>query len=73
MDWLLTVKKQVPPDEIDALLASWGCERDAEIPPVPLGDDEQVIAVTGPRDLPQMAAHEVRVRKVSPNSPLTLY
>lgn len=72
MEWLITLKKELDLDQIDSLLAQWGCER-SETPPVPLGDGEQVIEVSGPRDLPQKVTSEKRVLKVSPNSPLTLY
>jgi hypothetical protein len=73
MNWLVTVEKGKKQGEIDALLRSWGCERDAENPPIPIGEDEEVISVTGPCDLPQKAKGERRVRKVSPNSTMTLY
>jgi hypothetical protein len=72
MEWLITLQRDVDVDEIDAMLSQWGSERN-DSPPIPLGDSEQAIEVSGPRDLPQKAQADPRVVKVSPNSTLTLY
>ncbi|MBD3886752.1 hypothetical protein IFO70_34435 [Phormidium tenue FACHB-886] len=71
MQWLITLKKEVSPNQLDSLLAQCGSERSGT-PPIPL-NDEQVIEVSGPQDLPQKLASDERVLKVSPNSSFTLY
>ena len=72
MDWLITFKKSISADELERILAQSGCTAE-ESPPIPLGEDEQVISVTGPPDLPRRLQPEEGILKVSPNSPLTLY
>ena len=73
MDWLIAVKKDSSGEELDTLLRDWGCERDEETPPTPMDGDEDVIAVSGPRDLAARAKGDPRIRGVYPNSELTLY
>ena len=72
MEWLLTVKSDVSLDQIDALLAGTGYTR-TDTPPIPLGDDEQVIEVSGPRGLSDIVESEDWVLRVSPNSTMTYY
>lgn len=72
MEWLVTAKSDTRLEELEARLARWGGKL-AGRPPVPLGDDEQVIEVTGPADLPSKAQADDCIIKVSPNSPMTLY
>jgi hypothetical protein len=72
MEWLVTTKARKGLSELESKLAQWGCELTGT-PPIPLGDDEQVIEVSGPRDLPEKARQDPDIIKVSPNSPITLY
>lgn len=72
MEWLITAKANANLEELEAKFAEWGCERTG-LPPIPLDDDEQVIEVSGPADLPRKVQGEDPIIKVSPNSPMTLY
>lgn len=72
MEWLVTTRANVSLEELEPKLAEWGCQRTGG-PPIPLGDDEQVIEVSGPADLPSRVRSEDPIIKVSPNSPMTLY
>jgi len=71
MEWLITTKV-TNLEELEAKLAEWGCERTG-LPPIPLGDDELVIEVSGPADLSKKVRDEDPIIKVSPSSPMTLY
>ncbi len=71
MEWLITTKADADLEALKARCAEWGCELTGS--PIPLGDGEQVIEVSGPADLPEKAQDEALVLKVSPNSPMTLY
>jgi hypothetical protein len=72
MEWLITTKANANLEELEAKFAEWGCERTG-LPPIPLGDDEQVIEVSGPANLPRKVHDEAPVIKVSPSSPMELY
>ena len=72
MDWLVSIRKSASPEQVRDLLARAGCVAE-DAPPIPLGDDEQVVSVSGPPDLPARLENDERVVKVSPNSGLTLY
>jgi hypothetical protein len=73
MEWLVTFKKNVAPEEIQRLLTRSGCDTGAGISPLPLDDVEQVVNASGPADLPQRLASEEGVVNVYPNSSLELY
>jgi hypothetical protein len=72
MEWLITTKANANLKELEARLAEWGCERTG-LRPIPLDDDEQVIEVSGPADLPRKVQGEDPIIKISPSSPMTLY
>lgn len=72
MDWLVTFRSSVAPEEMRRVLEQSGCAAD-EVPPVPLDGGEHVVSAQGPPDLPQRLALQEGVVKVSPNSSLTLY
>lgn len=72
MDWLVTIKRGAPAAEIERELLRSGCAA-IEAPPIPSGDDEQVVAVTGPKDLPARLQGAPGIVGVHPNSALTLY
>lgn len=72
MEWLVTLNKDVEPEEIDQLLLQLGCERTGS-PAIPLENDEQVVEVTGPHNLQQKLNRENRNIKISPNSTYSLY
>ena len=72
MEWLITTKANANLEELEAKLAEWGFERTG-FPPILL-DDEQVIEVSGPEDLPRRVQDEDPIIiKVSPSSPMKLY
>jgi hypothetical protein len=72
MYWLITINRELSTAQVDALLEKWGAER-TETPPIPLGDNETVIEVSGSKDLPQKLSTQKGVIKVSPSSAFTLY
>jgi hypothetical protein len=72
MEWLVTFKKHVAADDIHRVLAGSGAEAE-DAPPIPLGDDEQVVSARGPADLPRRLEADARVVSVHPNSEMTLY
>ena len=73
MQWLLTVPADVDLDELARRLIPLDAELSSE-PPVPMGNDEQVLGATGPRDLPDRVREAgLPVSKVSPDSGMTLY
>ncbi len=72
MEWLITTKADANLEELEAKLAEWGCERTG-LPPIPLSDDEQVIEISGPANLPWRVREGDPVIKVSPSSPMKLY
>jgi hypothetical protein len=72
MEWLVTTTAGADLDDLEAKLRSLGVER-TEIPPVPLGSDEIVIEVSGPRDLPSRARQAGLDLIIHPSSRMTLY
>jgi hypothetical protein len=72
MEWLITFRKSVSPEEMARILDDSGCSAELD-PPIPLGEDEQVVSVSGPADLPRRLKAEEAVLGVNPNSTLTLY
>ena len=73
MKWLITTPAGIDVQELLARLVAFGCTTDQGGTPIPLDQGEQVIEVEGPRDLPERAAGEPGILKLSPNSELTLY
>jgi hypothetical protein len=72
MYWLITFDKELDAKQLDELLLKWEAER-TDMPSIPLDDDEIVIEVSGPKDLPRKIASEKGVLKVSPSSSYTFY
>jgi hypothetical protein len=72
MQWLITTKADTNLEELESRLAELGCERTGS-PPIPLGEEEQVIEVSGPANLLKKVRSEGLNLKVSPSSPMTLY
>lgn len=73
MNWLITTKVTNNLTVFDSKLSTWGAELMCDAPPIPLGDDELVVQVRGPRDLPQKVAADDSILLISPNSTLELY
>ena len=73
MKWLVTIPAGLDIKRVRAKLSALGCSADDDQEPIPLDNNEQVIEVEGPRDLPKRAAREHEILKVSPSSDLTLY
>lgn len=72
MQWLITTRANANLEELESRFAEWGCERTGS-PPIPLSEEEQVIEVSGPTNLPEKVRSEGLNLKVSPSSPMTLY
>jgi hypothetical protein len=72
MEWLVSFKRTLSPAEVQSILDRSGSMA-GNSPPVPLGEDEQVVSVSGPPDLPRRLGGDDRVLKISPNSTMTLY
>jgi len=73
MKWLVTTPKGIDVGRLIERLSAFGCTADPDLAPIPLDDNEQVIEVDGPKDLPARASGESQILKVSPNSEMTLY
>ncbi|RMH22950.1 MAG: hypothetical protein D6696_02140 [Acidobacteria bacterium] len=73
MRWLLTLRRDVDRQDLDARLADWGCRPSDDAEPIPLGEDEQVLAVEGPDDLPDRTRDEELVREVFPDSEMSYF
>lgn len=72
MNWLITVDAHADLQTIAARLAEVGCTGTENLSPIPL-DDEQVIEVSGPPELPSTAQTIPGIRKISPSSEMMLY
>ncbi len=73
MRWLITIQKPADPDELEKALHACNAELDGDNPPVPLGNSELVVQVTGPADLPDKLKSVPCVVEVYPNSEMQLY
>ena len=73
MQWLVTTKDDIDLAALDEKLAAWKSERLIDLPPVPLGDDELVFEVIGPKDLPQRASIDPSILEVYPNPDMDLF
>ena len=72
MQWLITTKADTNLEELESRLAELGCERTGSLP-ISLGEEEQVIEVSGLANLLKKVRSEGLNLKVSPSSPMTLY
>lgn len=70
--WLLTTARHEDLRKLRAEIAAHGAAM-SDAPPIPLGQDEQALAVEGPDDLPARLERHPAVRKVSPDSEVELY
>jgi hypothetical protein len=70
--WLVTIKANLDPAALRDVLESVGVEDLDDLEPIP-SDGDQVVAVEGPRDLPDRAALVPEIRAVHPSSEMTLY
>jgi hypothetical protein len=73
LNWLLTVKADLPAERLRAVLQKLGAEIAPDAPAVPLDANEQTVAVEGPKDLPARAEAVPEIIGVYPSSELTLY
>lgn len=73
MKWLLTVSRDVDDSTASGRLAKHGAT--VEFDAIPLDDDDKVLEVDGPDDLPDRLAadDEAWVKRVSNNSEQDLY
>ena len=69
----MTTKDNIDLAALDEKLAAWNSERIADLPPVPLGDDELVFEVIGPKDLPLKASIDPSILEVYPNPDMELF
>lgn len=73
MNWLITTKSDLNAEELARRLANYeDCEVEDE-PPIPLGDNEQVFKVSGPRDLARKMRRDGAILAVHPSSEMELY
>lgn len=72
MRWLVTFSKSVTPDERKKVLTDMACQVDGEAEPVEI-DDDVVIEVEGPSDLPERGRSVPVVKAIHPSSEYTLY
>lgn len=72
MHWLVTFAKSVTPEERNKILTDMACQVDDEAEPVEI-DDDVVIEVEGPSDLPKRGRSIAAVKAVHPSSEYTLY
>lgn len=68
MHWLVTMRAGLNEPALQRILEKLGCTITEESVPIPLGDQEQVIEVEGPRDLRERATVIPEVTKISPSS-----
>jgi hypothetical protein len=73
MKWLVTFKDLTGRDKILEQLRSLGCEVLTADRTMPLGDDEEVLSVEGPANLPELAEPFKNTMKMYPNSKMTGY
>ena len=73
MRWLITTTLDASLKAIEKRLTALDTQLDHDIPPVPLGEDEQVIAVVGPSDLSQRIANDESILGIYPDSEYELY
>ncbi len=71
-NWLITVSIESEPESIEEALNELGAEMSGA-DPVPMGDDELAITITGPADLPSKVAPGSVIKAVYPSSDLTLF
>ncbi len=72
MRWLITVSSSLDDSQLQDLLAELSCETSEDAGPIPLEQDV-VIEVEGPPDLPEMTQRDARVIAVHPSSDMDLY
>jgi hypothetical protein len=70
-EWLITTNRDTDLRELESRCREWGCEVIGS--PIPLGDNEQVVGVYGPMDLPERLQSTYPGLKVHPSSPITLH
>ena len=73
MRWLVSVKQDEDQAIVRSLIESAGGTCDEGESPTPLGDDELVLHVSGPSELPQKLQDKALIRGVYPSSDLELY
>ncbi|MDJ0712842.1 MAG: hypothetical protein QNJ54_01310 [Prochloraceae cyanobacterium] len=73
MRWLITTKANVDLKQLTAKLSTFGCELVNDLPPIPMGDDEQVVEVEASQDLSEMLKTDEEILQLHPSSEMTLY
>lgn len=73
MEWLVTFRNDVSNDVATNVLTTLVCEIAPNASFVPLGENERVISVEGPRDLPEKAKAHSEIVKVYPSSTMRPY
>ncbi len=73
MRWLITTKINNDHQKLMAKLSKFNCYPIDEQPPIPLGDDEQVIEVEGSPNLSQILDTNDEIIEINPSSEMTLY
>lgn len=73
MRWLITINLDADLDELGGRLAALGIQVDSASPPIPLGENEQVIGADGPANADQKLAGDQAIIGVYPDSEYELY
>lgn len=73
MRWLITTKINIDHQQLIAKLSHFNCYPVDDRPPIPLGNDEQVIEVEGSHNLSQILETNEEIIEVNPCSEMTLY
>ena len=72
MHWLVTFAKSVTPDERNRVLVDMSCQVDDEAEPIEI-DNDVVVEVEGPADLPERGRSIPGVKAIHPSSEYSLY
>ena len=74
MKWLLTIRSSADLDEVINLIKNGGGELDPEKKAIPLDNNQEwVLSVDGPENLPDFLATNIDIIEVYPDSELSLY
>lgn len=72
MKWLVTYNKQVGRENVLKKLQSLGCEVESNRA-IPMGDEEEMLTVEGPRGLDQLARQRAAMLRIFPDSTMSSY
>jgi len=71
MKWLITIRPDTDLERLRESLGEWGCEV-SSLAPINL-DQDQVLEVEGPSDLPELVRNEEVIVDIAPNSTMSYF